>query len=64
MTWAENIDSSGACRAHAEHLRRLAECVTTPGLRKALMDAAADYDKLARSSEGLLPPLKSVRERP
>jgi hypothetical protein len=54
MTWPDKIESSVACRAHAEHLRKLAKTVTTLGLRKTLMDAAADYDKLARQSGRLI----------
>lgn len=51
MTWSDKIESSVGCRAHAERLRKLAKAVTTAGLRKTLMDAAADYDKLARQIE-------------
>ena len=53
MNWREQIESSEARRAHAERLRKLAKTVTTPGLRKTLMEAAADYDRLARQSESL-----------
>jgi hypothetical protein len=51
MTRSQEIESSARCRAHAERLRKFAETVTTPGLRKTLLDAAADFDKLARQSE-------------
>lgn len=53
MTWSDKIESSVACRAHAERLRKLAQAVTTAGLRKALVEAAADYDRLARQTEDL-----------
>lgn len=54
MTRTEDIGSSVACRAQAERLRKLAKAVTTPNLRKTLMDAAADYDRLARQTERLI----------
>src|SRR6185295_1856312 len=50
MTRSQEIESSARCRAHAERLRKFAETVTTPDLRKTLLDAAADFDKLARQA--------------
>jgi hypothetical protein len=53
MTWSDDVESSARCRAHAARLRKFAEAVTTPGLRKTLLDAAADFDRLARQSKRL-----------
>jgi hypothetical protein len=42
--------SAAEHREEARRLRALAEIVTTQALRQTLLDAAATYDKLARSA--------------
>jgi hypothetical protein len=42
--------SAAEYREEARRLRALTEIVTTPALRQVLLDAAAAYDKLARSA--------------
>jgi len=49
----DDIKSSIAYRADATRLRKFAATVTTPALRKTLLDAAADYEKLARRADKL-----------
>ena len=48
-----DIKSTEAYRADARRLRKLAEVVTTPALRKTLLDAAVDYERLANRAEKL-----------
>ena len=48
-----NTTASGSAaeyREEARRLRALAEIVTTQALRQTLLDAAATYDKLAKSA--------------
>jgi len=42
--------SAAEYREEARRLRALAEIVTTQALRQTLLDAAATYDKLAKSA--------------